>query len=317
MEMNKLILYLIPIIVLILIVTFSYVGKTGAFPKVQQAFEGIKSYLPDIETGAKEISGKTPEISEEHNQAIRSLADTIRKMLDSEKENCFAQYQVLPNLGEQGTVIELSDNEMVVRTLGGKQVLTDFSNELSETVHGFIPCVIAGDKEIVSNFDKLFLNEKGWADKKKNLEGEYFSSHFSLVDLIIISYNLEGLNENRISYSANKTFRDFEDYGYLYKPADGIICFFPTVDGNNVCDGSSEDGLDDDCLAGDTEEDISIPNQVSKGTLPTCYGEEIPAVIPVVGGSGSGGGEGSGGAGGSSGSGGSGGVGGGGGSGGI
>lgn len=267
MEMNKLILYLIPIIVLVIIVTFSYVRETSAFPKVVKVVEGIKSYLPNIETGAEEISGKTPEISEEHRQAVQSLADTIRKMLDSEKENCFAQYQALPNLGEQGTVIELSDNEMVVETLGGKQVLTDFSNELSETVHGFIPCVIAGDKEIVSNFDKLFLNEKGWADKEKDIG----LNHFSLADLIVISYNLEGLNENRISYSADKKFRDFEDYGYLYKPAAGVICFFPTVDGNNICDGSSEDGLDDDCLAGDPEEDISIPNQVEEGSLIECY----------------------------------------------
>jgi len=272
--MTKIILYIIPLIVLVLL-GFFYFGPSGALDKLKGSAETLKDYVPDVSMGADQLTAKEAGVPSDHKNAINSLKNTLEKMTQSTGP-CFAYYKEggLPELNEQGTSITFSydpvKDETIVTTYGGtagKQIVTD----LSFTIPKMELCVIA-DENIVKSFGDRYLNDKTWAEKLASP-----SDTIRKVNSIKIEYSTNKLNGHTIrapelgADTVNDESNNLQDYGVVYTPDGSSICFFPTVYGNNVCDGSDKDGLDDDCLGADPNEDISIPRQISEGKLKKCF----------------------------------------------
>src|SRR3989344_7200497 len=117
--LGKLVFWMIPIIALI-ILALVYFGPAGMFLRLT----GISSNLTNI-SGLDEdqLPSIQPTIPEEHRIAINRMIDTIRNnMLAETANNCFENYKEpayndlvygrqqlngLPNLGEDGTAVEI------------------------------------------------------------------------------------------------------------------------------------------------------------------------------------------------------------------
>ncbi|MBT4805169.1 hypothetical protein HON71_03280 [Candidatus Woesearchaeota archaeon] len=269
---QKLVLYIIPIIVAAFLLFNYYGGDESAFESLKSGVDSAKEYVPNISIGDKGLSASKPDISTEHKAQLTNLKNAIEKMLSSSEKNCFANYGGFSPLGEKGTSIVMtrSDGGTKFRVLGGAggdQLVTDLSFE----IEGMIPCVIAGDSTITKNFDKSFLTGKSIVD-----------NHFRNVNSITLHYyegaTLACKNGNQILVPelgkdiVNDECFNFQDAGIIYTPDNEHICFFPTILGDAAgnCDGSSAEGLDNDCLGEDPDEDIAIPRQVREGKLKTC-----------------------------------------------
>src|SRR3989344_462856 len=100
---EKLAIYLIPLIVLVLLGMFYY-GPSGAFGKAQNVTAGVINFV-NATIGANELAGGAPTIPENHREAIKKLNETIQNMLAFSNNNCFANYGGFPDLGEEGTSI--------------------------------------------------------------------------------------------------------------------------------------------------------------------------------------------------------------------
>jgi len=252
---TKIVLYLIPIAFLVLAFWFYYSPEQG-FDKLKTVVKGIQDYVPEISGFGDKINATPVDIPPEHKQAVNSLTDSINLMLKSPNHNCFHQYNGVQELGEYGTslIFEHSEGKTTLLVYSGadsRQLITDLTTDFED----MIPCVIAGSSAITKNFDQRFLNDKTES-----------SNYFNPVEKITIAYNLEGLNENRIDYGNG--FKDFEGQFWLFTPDNKQICFFPTIDGDANCDGSSPDGLDDDCFQYSDEEGINY--QVINKQLIEC-----------------------------------------------
>jgi hypothetical protein len=277
---QKLVLYIIPIIIAAFLLFNYYGGDGSAFESLKSGVEGAKDYVPDISIGDKGLSASKPDIPSEHKAQLTNLKNTIEKMLSSSKKNCFADYGGFSELGEKGASFTMiaSDSGTEFTILGGAggvQLVTDLSFE----IEGMIPCVIAGSSTITENFEKSFLTTNSWTEKN------IVPAHYLAVKSITIHYHegatLACKNGNQILVPelggdiVNDECFNFQDAGFIYTPDNEHICFFPTVWGNNVCDGSDKDGLDNDCLGENPKEDIAIPRQVSEGKLITCDGKIV------------------------------------------
>lgn len=231
MAFNKLVYYLIPLIVLVLIVMWQF-GPEGLFDDMKDAVKGIVEMTPEI--GAEEIEAAEVQLSEDQLDSINSLEQVITLMLSSENNNCFQRYEQFPSLEENNVLIEFdyADGETTLIVKKGEEHrLIDEVVEIKEMV----PCVIAGEsggEDISENFYYTFLDK----DLSRVKGPVYFS-----VDSISMAFDTSGFDENRIDFGDG--FVDFEDEGWLFTPDNKHICFFPTVDGDN-----DEDGLNDDYL---------------------------------------------------------------------
>ncbi len=267
--MTKIILYIIPLIVLILL-GFFYFGPSGALDKLKDSAETLKDYVPDVSMGADQLTAKEAGVPSEHKTVINSLKTTFEKMTKSTGP-CFAYYKQggLPELKEQGTSITFSydsvKDETIVMTYGGtagKQIVTD----LSFTIPKMKLCVIA-DENVVKSFDARYLNDKTWAEKLASP-----SDTIREVNSIKIEYSTKKYNGNVIRSPnlgediVNDVSDNLRDYGVVYTPDGYHICFFPTVYG-----GNDKDGLNDDYLAQTPFGDTSIPKQMSNGKLKKCF----------------------------------------------
>ena len=266
MAMNKIVAYAIVILVGGALVGIFYAGD-GAFDKLRKSVSKTKEMAPNVSDLYGDEKAKSIDVPAEQKDALQNFVATIENMVNGTGGPCFASYGNMPDLGEdKGTslvfnYIDSADLTFikVMGGAGGKQ----FVRDLSAQVEGMIPCVIAGSESVTEAFDESYLN----TDSSKNVK----SGHYNPVTSVTIKQDdggYTGWSENRIDYG--KGFKDFENAGYIYTPDNRHICFFPTVDGNAVCDGSNEDGLDDDCLGADVNEDISIPRQVREGKINSC-----------------------------------------------
>ncbi len=272
-------MYILPIIVLVLLVMYYFAPESGAFEKLRSSVSKAKEYLPNISVGG-ELKGEKPVLPEVHKKEVLQLNATINQMLSSGKKNCFADYGGFSTLGQSDTtkvsIVMGYDaaNDATKFTFlggaGGEQTITDFQFSIS----GMVPCVIAGSSSITEAFDESFLNENSWSEKENNLK----AGRYRQVGAIKIRYH-EGKtfacqNANQIYVSefgediVNDECNNFKDAGMLYTPDNKHICFFPTVYGDDSCDGGDKDGLDDDCL-GD-ESGGEIKRLISEGKLITC-----------------------------------------------
>jgi len=134
-----------------------YLAQLVSFEGIKDVVDGIKNWFDkigfDFNLGLEDETGEVPTVYPEHAQATRSLVLAIEKMKASPKTNCFYNYKQkdygtnngFPDLSEKRTVIELSEDTILVKTLDGKQVDTKLSNELNQKMAGFKPCLIYGD----------------------------------------------------------------------------------------------------------------------------------------------------------------------------
>src|SRR3989344_7932761 len=115
--LGKLAFWMIPIIALV-ILALVYFGPRGAFVKIKE----LTPNANDIDT-EDQLPSIQPTIPEEHRIAINRMIDTIRNnMLAETANNCFENYKEpayndlvygrqqlngLPNLGEDGTAVEI------------------------------------------------------------------------------------------------------------------------------------------------------------------------------------------------------------------
>jgi hypothetical protein len=217
------------------------------FPKAaDESRTGIAEVLDKV-VGKEKVKAGEVFVDSEHLQATDNLKSRFKRMRDSPDAECFLSYKYnggsdsgkngFPVLGEKGTsiLLEKRTGGIMFTVIGGAEGLQEHSSELIKDVQ---PCVISGGN-VPSNFYDKFVNK---------MDGGIY---YNQVDRILIGYGLDGLNENRIGYNSGD-FLDFEDGGILFKK-DKNICFFPTVDSSFPpgCDGSSAEGLDDDCLGVD------------------------------------------------------------------
>lgn len=275
---TRIMLIVVALVAFVVLAATFFRPEGGLLNQAAEKARWLERFVPNVSIGAKPVQGVHTTLPEEHERAIRTLADTIQSMVLGSRNYCFERYALqgyanhggLPDLGD--TTITLSENSLlvsrVVSEAGGKQVLALLSRELSSTVAGFKPCVIAGSEQVVRNFDTTFLTT-GVRDRSNIPDAEILEPHYTEVSAITLSY----AGKNQIDFG--KGPKDLEDFGYLYSPGDGWVCFFPTVDGNTVCDGSNQGGLDDDCLGEDPGEDIAIPFKVQEGCLASCTGEQV------------------------------------------
>jgi hypothetical protein len=153
---KKLVYYLIPLIVLVLMVLWQF-GPEGLFDGIKEAVDSATDLAPNITVGAEEVSGEKVMLPKEHEDAVRRLVGTIEQMMGSGNSNCFANYGRLPDLEEHGTKIILKEGRIEISRKG--QTVGDLQKELRKKMEGFKPCVIAGERE-VENFYKNFLKEE-------------------------------------------------------------------------------------------------------------------------------------------------------------
>ena len=254
---TRIIYYIIPLLMLVLALWFYY-GPEQGFDKLKRVVSGVEEYLPQLSVPKAEIKGEPTTIPADQSGAIANLQSAIQTMLtvtSKTPNGCFSNFGGFSSLGEYGTSIlfKHEDRKTTMFVYGG----TDGRKILSQTeFDNMVPCVIGGSEQIVSNFDNGFLNSKTVVEP-----------YYNPVQEIVIAHDTDGLNENRINYGTG--YKDFEGQAWLFTPDNKHICFFPTVDGNNICDGSQEEGLDDDCFI-DTAEKTSIPYQISSKGLPLC-----------------------------------------------
>jgi hypothetical protein len=250
MEFQKLLLMILAIVVLIILAAAFFFPQKGLLPKAANTTTSFTDIVNEA-IGAKKTKAGNVEIPTNHVEAIKHLNDTIKKMKESSKEECIAYYKFgsgsdggkngLPELGEKGTSIIFSRESkgMRITVNGGADGIQEYSTELIEGVE---PCVISGGDVPKGFHDKFFKNFQS-------------VGYWRPVSNIVIKYDvgkklgLSAFNENRISYGGD--FIDFEDGGYIFKRKN-LICFFPTND-QISCDGSSSDGLGDNCLGDGNE----------------------------------------------------------------
>ncbi len=262
------------VITLIVIVSGTFFNM---FPEVKTVARDIIGTADEL-IGIEEISTMpTVAISDEHRAAILQLKETIEDMLADNNLECVANYGGLPPLGEigdSGASIEMQYNidktDFTIRTTGG-QLLTD----LSFSIDGMQPCVIAGEYNghgIPDSFYRLISGQNAFVgtiyDKQvNNIQIGWARSGAGLVSCHGGNkITVPELGEDIVNDQCN----NLDDGGWIFKPvhvAGTSICFFPTVYGNNLCDGDDKDGLDNDCL---TDIDEGISKAISEHRLVRC-----------------------------------------------
>lgn len=257
-------LTLLALVALALLVLWQF-GPGGLLEGVKKAYQGVKKIVPEISIGAEELKGEKPTLSAAQEAPIKHFAETIKNMLASSKTNCFANYGLLPDLGENGVVLELSEGGIIIKTPDGKQIYS------VEKIPDFKPCVIAGkgarkeEKEkyqlgegtIADNFYNNFLKEGAsclgcdmW-----NCPAGCTAPYWMSVEQIVIK------EKETIIYGGNKG--DLEDGGWLYKNNNDYVCFFPTQD---LWNGAG--GLNDDYVKGEGKN--SIKALINKDPTKSC-----------------------------------------------
>lgn len=245
---QKLIFWVPALVVLVLLGLYFYATPGTGFVKLEKTVDKVEEFLPEV--GADELEGGTVEIPEEHRSQILQLNETISRMMASSNKNCFANYGGFTDLGEKGTSISLSYDQVSDTTTinvgggaGGKQMVTD----LRQKIPGMRPCVIAGDYQVTKNFWNKFM-------EGRDVSGSYFKP----VQQLKIYYAIENPNYqmsdwrcddgNRITVpefdknTVNDHCDNFNEGGWIFTPDNKHICFIPT----NLHTNYDRDGIEHD-----------------------------------------------------------------------
>ncbi|MEK6809374.1 MAG: hypothetical protein AABY40_01750 [Nanoarchaeota archaeon] len=241
-------MFLIPLVVLVVVLAILFRPEEGLFDKVKGLILGAKDILPTVSVGLEEQKAEVT-VPDIHEAEILELGNTLQGMLGSGKENCFANYGGVSEIGEAATSLrfELRGDKTLLTVYGGaggKQVIT----KLSVDFPGMKPCVIAGAGGVSENFFKHFI-------EGEKLTYPYFSPVNSLALLS---------SSNDINIPDINLVNDLEENGWLFTPDGKHICFFPT---NTVADYDDE-GIDNDYFT--IAEENSIQNRINAGKLQRC-----------------------------------------------
>lgn len=265
LTVEKIIGYTIAIVVLLFLVF----GGGDAFANTKNAANKIISWLPDLSFGQKNLTASKPTVPETQQVEINKFKETLQKLMTSDKENCFVQFDGFSELPES-VQLKLYHDDAV-----GGTVLT-VSNKPGESTHEqmvstfvidkMYPCVIGGGSVYTQGFYHNYLDPGD--SKENNWNGNQVFN--AITQPILFNLDTTLVNENVINYGAGSV--DFHGDHWLYKPDKTHICFFPTVNGNWACDGDSPEGLDDDCLTDETET-TSLPYRVQHDSSLLCFGE--------------------------------------------
>lgn len=250
---TRIVFYIIPLVLLLVVVVILF-GESGAWEDLKDAVSGAQKFLPEVKVGLEEQKADVS-IPDVHKKEIEKLQATLESMVGEGKENCFANYGKLSDLGEQGTSLtfESKDNKTTLTVrggAGGKQTITGLYHEFS----GMKPCVIAGTFGESKNFFDNFIYGK------EKLIHPYYRGVSSLT----IFYSTQGFNGNRISAADAQVVNKLEDNGWLFTPDGQNVCFFPTNDASDFDD----DGIDNDYFT--EEQENSIPQRIAEGKLKLC-----------------------------------------------
>ncbi len=254
---NKIFLYIVPLVILIIILLILFGGK-GLFGETKEAILGAKELLPDVSVGLEEQKAEVT-IPDEHREQILNLQKAITLMLSGKargmpRENCFADYDGISALKEEGTSLtfELRGDKTVMTVFagsGGKQKINGLSAEFPKMK----PCAIAGKGDVSERFFKHFI------------EGEQLLyPYYTPINSLRIFGG--GFDYNGIAMPELELQSNLEDGGWLFTPDGEHICFFPTnfgVFGNTGKSGIGNEWFTDD-------EENSIPNRIRQGKLNLC-----------------------------------------------
>ncbi|MBI4151600.1 hypothetical protein HY496_01405 [Candidatus Woesearchaeota archaeon] len=272
-DIKKVISYLIPLIFLILVAMWLFVGS---FPQLKERVGDVKKY---ISFGAEKELGPQPTIPEDHKKQIERLLKTMREMKESTVNNCFANYGGFSNLGEKGTSLHfiydsLNDKTLVTVKGGseGEQIVELEEGKGMIELPGVKLCVIGGGSVPSSFFNKV-LKENYPRDTTP-------TSHFTEVSSIEVRFDTAGVgwdgNVIKTGLSNVDTNNNFQDGGWLFTPDNTHICFFPTRydpgAGRNSCE-AEEGGLQNSCTL-DVTKLSSIPYLYGRGWLSECNPEK-------------------------------------------
>ncbi len=254
---TRIVFYIITLVLLFVVVVILF-GQSGAWEDLKEAVLGTIEFsekvLPTVKVGLEEQKADVS-IPDVHQKEIEKLRAAMQGMLGKGKENCFANYGKLPDLGEQGTslTLELKDDKTTLTVrggAGGKQIITGLYQEFS----GMKPCVIAGTFGESKNFFDYFINGKE----------KLIHPYYRAVNSVTIFYSTQGFNGNRISAADANVVNKLEDDGWLFTPDGQNVCFFPTNDVSDFDDG----GIDNDYFT--EEQENSIPQRITEGKLKLC-----------------------------------------------
>ena len=253
MGKTEVFMIIVSLVFMFVVLAISYGGLEGEglAGKTEAAILGaknmVKDLLPTYSFGLEEQKAEVT-VPDVHRAEVFRLRQTISGMLGAGKENCFANYGGLSEIGDGQTSLAFAEQEektvlTVSSGAGGKQIIADLSTEFP----GMKPCVIAGTGRESENFFKHFLEDEDRIHP-------YFSSVTSLELVSSASIIVPDLDLDT----------DLDDKGWLFTPDGEHICFFPT----NVISDYAESGIDNNYFT--DEEENSIPNRINGGKLLYC-----------------------------------------------
>ena len=270
--MEWLIFVIIPIVLGVILLVY-YFGGPGGFAALKKSGEKLLELAPDINVGAPEVTARKPEISRQHQEEIESLKTTLNTLMAAPAQNCFGKFSGFSDLGEKGTSLELATTaagtSITVRGgAGGQQIIDSFN------IDGMKLCVIAGAKNVVTNFKEFFIDGK--TQSVRPIE-PYYTEVNSLK--ILYTALFSGRNANVLEVSSLPAVHDqsnnFQSQGYLFKADQSHICFFPT-------DGNNEEGLDSALFSSSGANSIS--SKLSRGdpAVFSCTESRPSSVITII-----------------------------------
>ena len=265
MGATKIVYYIIPLVVLVLLVMWQY-GPSGLFVELKDTVKKITN----TSIGSEKIIAGKPTTPAGEEESIKRLVDTIKTMAASSDKNCFLNYGGLPNLQGSSLTLRLKGDSMSVVIgggAGGKQEVA------YEEISGIRPCVIAGTASeaekrihpeisgtIPSTFYNNFLKEgalcpgcDGW-NCPEGCAVPYW--------LKVSGITLSGNQIYYQDFTGRDNNQKLEDGGWIYKNNDGYVCFFPAAYFN------SASGLNNKYLSG--SEAGSIAYGIRHGIITLC-----------------------------------------------
>lgn len=260
---------LLPIVALLLFAAW----QSGGLEGLKNAALGVKEYLPEVEVGLNELSAERVALPVEIQKDVTSLKETLQKMAQSNKINCFAKFNGFrSDLGNDDASVSLtlvydsSQDLTRVKVNKEKSVRSDVFE-----IKGMKPCVIAGKdaipesrRNIAENFFNYFIEG-----------GPQFEPYYKRVQSLQLFYfdNIGDIAGNKIYVPefgdayVNDEGNNLQSNGFLFKGREGEICFFPT----NKYRNADEDGIAEEWFS--AVEKNSIPNRLARNEERTqwCY----------------------------------------------
>lgn len=229
------------IILVVLLLVFA-----GAFFRPEK---GWLNYVGDkAESFARFIPGrdKIPHVPNLEapsgiQEAYDSLYETFRQLKDLDQNECWAEYDEIPELNKITILLTDTTEGLNMRIINEKGQTLD-----PQPLDGLNPCIIGGTASDGSNSVRNF-------DLYHDLRFDSSYDKGSLVynEVKTITIQEEGFLQKGEDMEADGVLYDLDRTNLLYKHDSGHICFIPTVGGgfSSGCESNSLKGLDNDCIA--------------------------------------------------------------------